>query len=794
MLIRAVLFLMFFAVPAAAQSLFDAGGGNGDTAAAQNGTPASVLIEILRDDAAREDLIRQLEAAATGPGTPLADVPPPEDAPMSLARQIAEYTRGTAEASMAFVFDLADSADDLLGVFTGDSRVNWPALYSAAIALSLVMAITIGLFFVLRAIGMRIFSAMANRTGRGNWLMSGLWLVASSVIDALLIILAWGGGYAFALLTGEAGSMDFRQTLFLNAFLLVEMTKVILRAVLSPGFDRLRFLPVSHETAAYWYFWASRLTSLLGYGALLVVPTVNAVASYNVGQSILMLIALTALMIAVLLVFQNRAPVSAALRARNLRDPEDIIGRIEAYFAGVWHWLAVAYLVALFVIWSTRPGDALQFMLVATLTSVIAVAVGAIAMAFISRAITGGMRLPDEVRHKLPLLETRLNAFVPNILKVVRVLIMLAVVIAIAQAWQVMDFLGWVASEVGRATTARVVSAVLVVLVTWAIWLAMSSYIEYRLNPAVSRIPTARERTLLALFRNAFTIALIVIGVMLTLAELGVNIAPLLAGAGVLGLAIGFGAQKLVQDIITGAFIQFENAMNEGDVVTAGGTTGVVEKLTIRSVGLRDLSGTYHLIPFSSVDMVSNFMKGFAFHVAEIGVAYREDVTEVRGLLQDAFDILAAGDLGPEILEPLDIMGVTELGDSAVTVRARIKTKPGMQWAVGRAYNEIIKQVLDDAGVEIPFPHMTIYMGQDKDGSAPPLNLRRAARDTIEGAAAPAKPVPGVQDARTPGPGSNADGDAAERTRRDQIIRTMPDRDEDNGANDEGASDEGAGR
>lgn len=776
MLLRAVVFWVLFSVSAGAQSLFTAPQ-NGTDTAAQNGTPAATLVEILRDDTARADLIRQLEAAASGtpPPASTAETAASPDQ-MSLPRQIAEYTREAAEASMAFVLGLAATVDDLLGVFTGESTVNWNELYAVAIALSLVVAITVGLFFILRTIGKRIFKAMADRMGRGNWLTFSLWLIGSSIIDALIIIVAWGAGYAFALLTGESGSMDFRQTLFLNAFLLIEMTKVVLRAVLSPSFGKLRMLPMSDETAAYWYFWSSRLVSLLGYGALLVVPIINAAVSFAVGQSILMLIVLTALLIAILIVLQNRAPISAALRARNLRNPDDIIGRIEAYFAGVWHWLAIAYLVALFVVWATRPGDALQFMLVATLTSVIAVAIGVIAMAFISRAITGGMRLPEDVQRKLPLLETRLNAFVPNILKVIRVLIALAVLIAIGQAWQVMDFFGWVASEVGRSVTGRLVSAMLVLLITWLIWLAMSSYVEYRLNPAVGTIPTARERTLLALFRNAFTVAIIVIGIMLTLAELGVNIAPLLAGAGVLGLAIGFGAQKLVQDIITGAFIQFENAMNEGDVVTAGGTTGVVEKLTIRSVGLRDLHGTYHLIPFSSVDMVSNFMKGFAFHVAEVGVAYREDTTEVRRLMNDAFDILAAGELGAEILEPLDIQGVTELGDSAVVVRARIKTKPGMQWAIGRAYNEIVKKVLDDAGVEIPYPHMTLYMGQDKNGGAPALNLRHQ-RKTVDGSAEAVTSPPALEQKRPA---------RKKATRKEQIDRSIPTSDEADSGSDSG--------
>ena len=718
--LRILLLWLNIAMPASAQSLFSEGADD----APASGEAATQLIEILRDETAREELIRQLEATAETPATAAPEAEP--EPQMSLARQIAEFTRAGAEGVTAQLFEVVGTLTTAVSALSELERLNWAELSGAVSALLLVAAVTLGLFFVLRMLGNLIFKAMAATKHDRHWLFSLVLITGSSLIDALIIVLAWAGGYAFALYIGEAGGMDFRQSLFLNAFLLVELVKVALRGVLAPNFGKLRFTPMSDETAAYWYFWSSRLVSLLGYGILLVVPIVNAAVSFAFGRSVAVLIVVTALLIAILIVLQNRAPVAEALRARNVRDPEDIIGRIEAFFAGFWHWLAIAYLVTLFVVWTARPADAMQFMLLATLNSVFAVVVGVVIMALISRAITGGMRLPADVRQSMPLLEERLNAFVPSILKVLRVLVALAVLIAIGQAWQVMDFLGWLTTEVGRDVSSRVISAALVVLIALAVWLGLSSFIEYRLNPEVGRLATARERTLLALFRNAFTIALVIMAAMLALSQLGVNIAPLLAGAGVLGLAIGFGAQRLVQDIITGAFIQVENAMNEGDVVTAGGTTGVVEKLTIRSVGLRDLNGTYHLIPFSSVDMVSNFMKGFGYHVADVGVAYREDIAQVKDLMQKAFDVLRDSELGEHILDDFEIHGVSQLGDSAVTVRGRIKTVPGMQWAIGRAYNEVIKRVLDEAGVEIPFPHMTLYMGEGKDGTAPPLHLRRA--------------------------------------------------------------------
>jgi moderate conductance mechanosensitive channel len=776
--LRIFVLWLVLALPAAAQSIFPT---DETPPPAADSDAAAQLVEILRDDAARAELIRQLEAGAAEVD-PAVTAPAAEPEPQaSLARQIAEHTRAAAEGATAFLFEAVSASGQVFAAFTTGTPVNWAELNQALVSLLLVGAVTLALFFLLRAIAARVYAAMGARVDKNRWLLALMLIVGSSVIDAVIILLAWAGGYAFALFMGEPGTMDFRQSLFLNAFLLVELIKVALRGVLSPNFARLRFAPMGDETAAYWYFWSSRLVSLLGYGILLVVPIINAAVSFAVGRSVTVLIVVIALLVAILIVLQSRADVARALRARHERDPEDMIGRMQAFFAGFWHWLAIAYLVVLFIVWTARPADALPFMLMATLNSAIAIVLGVIVMALITRAIKGGLRVPADLRETLPLLEDRLNAFVPNILKVIRILVALAVVIAIAQAWQVMDFAGWTATEVGRDLTGRVISAALVVLIALGIWLGVSSFVEYRLNPEVGRVPTARERTLLALFRNAFTIALLIIAAMLALSQLGVNIAPLLAGAGVLGLAIGFGAQKLVQDIITGAFIQVENAMNEGDVVTAGGTTGVVEKLTIRSVGLRDLNGTYHLIPFSSVDMVSNFMKGFGFHVANVGIAYREDVAEVKMLMQKAFDMLKETEHGASIIGDFEIHGVAEMGESSVVVRGRIKTLPGMQWAVGRAYNEIVKRVLDEAGIEIPYPHMTLYMGQMKDGTAPPLYLRRAPapapaknvtpRSAPPAAAALAKNTPSPETQRAPPENDEVSDDEA-------IRRNLPSQDE----------------
>jgi small conductance mechanosensitive channel len=219
------------------------------------------------------------------------------------------------------------------------------------------------------------------------------------------------------------------------------------------------------------------------------------------------------------------------------------------------------------------------------------------------------------------------------------------------------------------------------------------------------------------------------------LAQIGLDIAPLLASAGVLGLAIGFGAQKMVQDIITGIFIQFEGVINVGDVISLNGTTGVVEKLTIRSVSLRDYQGVYHMIPFSSVDMVSNYMRDYGYFVCDMGVAYRESVTEVKAAMFAAFEELVSNDENrAKIIGDMEWFGLNAFGDSAIVLRSRIKTKPGDQWGIGRAYNEIVKRIFDERGIEIPYPYQTLTFAESKDGEIQPMRVKMEEK-LIEGSA-----------------------------------------------------------
>jgi moderate conductance mechanosensitive channel len=233
-----------------------------------------------------------------------------------------------------------------------------------------------------------------------------------------------------------------------------------------------------------------------------------------------------------------------------------------------------------------------------------------------------------------------------------------------------------------------------------------------------------RLETLGRVFRYTTAVIITLITGMLVLAELGISIAPILASAGVVGLAIGFGAQSLVKDYFTGLFLLLENQVHQGDVVEVAGLGGLVEEVTLRHIRLRDYEGSVHFIPNSAVTTVSNRSRGYAYALVDIGIAYRENVEEVFDVIRKvATEIRADETLGPLILEDLDLAGVDAWGDSAVMIRFRIKVLPLQQWTVKRAFLLRLKKEFDRLGIEIPFPHLTVYPGQAKDRSASLLHL-----------------------------------------------------------------------
>ncbi len=233
-----------------------------------------------------------------------------------------------------------------------------------------------------------------------------------------------------------------------------------------------------------------------------------------------------------------------------------------------------------------------------------------------------------------------------------------------------------------------------------------------------------RAQTLNSLIRYIFTVIILAVAIMMILGEFGIEIGPVLAAAGIVGLAVGFGAQHLVQDIISGFFILMDDSIRVGDVVNIAGKGGLVERVNLRVTVLRDLAGNVHYVRNGQIDVVTNMTKEYSHYVFDIGVAYREDVDQVIGLIREVDEGLRADDaFKDDILAPIEVFGLDQFADSAVIIKARTKTKPIKQWSVGREFNRRLKKKFDEKGIEIPFPHITLYMGEDKQGQAPPINV-----------------------------------------------------------------------
>lgn len=267
-----------------------------------------------------------------------------------------------------------------------------------------------------------------------------------------------------------------------------------------------------------------------------------------------------------------------------------------------------------------------------------------------------------------------------------------------------------------------------VILILLFVALKLANFASRKLSGVIQRYKDEeykkRAETLSSILKIALKIIVIAVAGVIILGEIGVQIAPILAAAGILGLAVGFGAQNLVQDIISGFFLLLEDQVRVGDVIQIADKGGLVEKVTLRMLILRDLSGNVHFIRNGKIDVITNMTKEFSRYVFDISVALKEDVDNVIRIIKEVDeDMRSDPEIRDNILEPIEIMGLDKFADSALVVRARTTTKPIMQWTIGREFNKRLKKRFDQEGIEIPFPHRTIYFGENKQGEAAPMRL-----------------------------------------------------------------------
>ena len=275
---------------------------------------------------------------------------------------------------------------------------------------------------------------------------------------------------------------------------------------------------------------------------------------------------------------------------------------------------------------------------------------------------------------------------------------------------------------------------IIILVLAWLVMIISRKLVQVFRNYMNARAADAEDRrrieTLARIFHYIDNVLILLVAFMLSLSVLDISIAPFLGAAGVVGVAVGFGAQSLIKDYFNGFFLLLENQIRQGDVVEVCGKTGVVEDITLRYVGLRDYEGSFHYIPNGLITTVTNKSRGYAYAVIEVGIAYRENTDEAFAIMAEvARELRADAKFGEKILEDIDIAGVQDWHDSAVILRCRFKTVALEQWGVRREFLERLKAAFDAKGIEIPYPHLTIYAGQDKQGNAPVFRILSRDRD-----------------------------------------------------------------
>ena len=523
-------------------------------------------------------------------------------------------------------------------------------------------------------------------------------------VVALRFAFAIGLVVAFAL--GSIGpflALDWppllREGLFglLVAFLVVRIANVVGRFLLAPYNERFRVIPMDTDAAR---FWRRRLVWFVGWFAFgWVIVGFGVPLGYTLEARQLVAYALGLVLVAIALDAVWRRPAAIHGDAEAPSPVAHRFGRGTANTA-----LSVG-IVLLWVFWVIHAMASFWLVLVAMALP--------LAISIARRAVDNLLRPP---------LSPQAADGPPSVLAVciergIRALLIIGAIAVLAWGWGI-DLAHFHDQEtwIGRVADG-VLSAVVIVLIADFLWQAMKTAIDRKLAEAADTGQPntdearrrARLRTLLPIFRNILFVAVVAIGAMMALSALGVQIGPLVAGAGIIGIAIGFGAQTFARDVIAGMFYLMDAAFRVGEYIQAGRYKGTVEGFSIRSVRLRHHRGPVFTVPFNLLGAVENMSRDWVIDKIGIGVTYDSDLEKARKLIkQIGLELQQDPEFAPLILEPLKMQGVDELGDYAVTIRAKMMTVPGEQFVIRRKAYAMIKKAFDENGIKFAFPTVQV--------------------------------------------------------------------------------------
>ncbi len=566
---------------------------------------------------------------------------------------------------------------------------------------------------VARAEAGDIEAPVADRRKPSAWVfLRRVPLVTGRLLLELVPVLAIAvTGHLFAA-SGLGGQTVSRLIILavIDSYAVCEAILSVTRMLLSPGASRLRLFHLRDDTAAYLMRWTRRLVliAVFGYaigevGLLLGLSDV----SHDLLQKSVGLVLHICL---VVIIVQKRRAVRRWLRAPD--GATGVMAGVRNRLAGIWHWIALFLVASVWLVYAVELphgyAEGLHYCIVTAL-----VLIGArITLLVLLGAVDRFMRPAADSPSPFPAMEARLRVYHPAVSAVLRLTIYILCILGLLQLYGLNTFLWLVDSRLGLRILSAVGTLVATVVLAFGLWDLVNVAVERHLDKLqreAQLAKSARMRTLLPLVRASLLITIAVVAGLEILSEIGINIAPLLAGAGIIGVAIGFGSQKLVQDLITGIFLLLENAMQVGDWVTVSGLSGTVEALSVRTIRLRAGDGSVHIIPFSSVTSVTNVNRGLGNASVNVSVAYDEDTDRVSTELKSVVaGMRAEPALSAMMLSDLQLWGVDKVDGASVTIAGQIVCTDSGRWTVQREFNRRMKRRFQEIGIRVFNPLQTV--------------------------------------------------------------------------------------
>ncbi|HWA44203.1 MAG TPA: mechanosensitive ion channel domain-containing protein [Hypericibacter adhaerens] len=672
------------------------------------------LIQILQDDKARGQLIEGLRAAAGEEPAAKTEAPEPE------------------RPATRFLVSLGDAVTDIGRAVSqaGDFVRDFPRFYRwAQRRLSDPdtrdqLLLEIGQVVVILAVGAIVefglpllYAGWRRRLERASP-ATILRRIPLAVGNTLLRLVPIIGFWVAAMAMVAAFRPDPLAVLIavalINAHVVTAFLSLIPYFVLAPTAPGLRFARLPSPAARSLYRTISTIIAVGAFGYFAAIAMGAAGLPPHIYEFLLDVLGVVVAGLLALRVWQARPRNSIAAIEAAEPASQTAVQRSRYWIEAVWHWPVLAYIAFALLVWLIRGGNGVLFLARATASTAFIVALIAVVLLGVRQLRSRLEVRTGRIHQQNASFGGRVKLYVRLVMWLILAAVAVIAILAVAETWGV-PILRWLAAIGGERIIGSLISIAIITAVGLVLWELINFGMERLIRPDDHTLEglrkAARLRTLLPLFRQVSFGVLALFVVLISLSEIGIDIGPLIAGAGAVGVAVGFGAQAMVKDMLGGVSALVQDTMAVGDVINVAGKGGVVEWMSLRSIRLRDFDGTVHTIPFSEISIVSNSTKDFAYAVFRVNVAYDADIGEVQKIIAEIVKRMREDPaFKAKIWSDVEMLGVDSFGDLAVTVLARVKVGPGQQWDVTRRFQRLLKEEFDKDNIAMRSPARSISL------------------------------------------------------------------------------------